>query len=151
MKIMLAIMIVFCLSGCASAFSNPLKGLVTLKAADTIKAADKMTGIEKMNNKVADKASLIDNSKASSTSVGGNQTNDSDVMKDYIQAIKEGNAKLIDVMWKIIGLLIAQLIGVISAFGGYLFFTIKAMLKAKDTADEKESAMLSNLVKEKNQ
>jgi len=111
------------------------KGIIDIKAADTIKAADKITGIEK----VADKAVIgADNSQQNKTKVGGNLTNDTDLMKEYIKSMKESHTELIGVMWKIIWLLIIQLVGLIGAFGGYMFFTIKSLLGADERRDIRE-------------
>jgi hypothetical protein len=146
--------------------------LIEAKAqlAEQLKLADKLTGMENnFNGKVSaiEKANLDLKAKmdAQGAAIAGfnntvskvsselrlngnnNSVNESELMKDYIKALKDGHAALIDVMWKIIGLLIVQLVGIIGAFGGYMFFTIKSLLKARDKDDEREDDMRKNAIK----
>jgi hypothetical protein len=147
--------------------------LIEAKAqlAEQLKLADKLTGMENnFNGRIAgiEKANLDLKAKmdAQGAAIAGfnntvskvssevkaqagrdNSINDSKLMQDYIAALKDGHAALIDVMWKIIGLLIVQLVGIIGAFGGYMFFTIKSLLKARDKDDEREDDMRKNAIK----
>jgi hypothetical protein len=77
--------------GCAAAQKgNFLSRLFTFKAADKMQVAEKVTGVEKADMKAADAALIGTNLQANKTSVktdvGGNLTNDSDLMKAYIAA-----------------------------------------------------------------
>lgn len=136
---------------CPKMWGMGKKSLLTAQLADTIKLADRVTGIENAQLKLADK---LDgqavaqmglqnsvNKVSSEIKVGGNLINESSLMKDYIQSMKDSHTELVTVMWKIIGLLIVQLVGIIGAFGGYMFFTIKSLLNARDKDDEREDAM----------
>ena len=71
--VMIFVMFLFPVSGCASLKSLTL-GLFHFKVADKTQVAENMTGVGKMNNKVADKAAVVDNSKKEeiNNTAGGN-------------------------------------------------------------------------------
>jgi hypothetical protein len=98
-----------------------------------------MTGIEK----VADKASLVDTSKTSTTSAGGDINNDKELREDYIEAMKESHKELVDVMWKIIYLLIIQLCGLAGTLIAGLIWALKFLLKADERRDIREEKKLN--------
>ncbi len=99
LKIALATMILFMLTGCASA--GWLSGLFTVKGADSIKVADTVKVADKVADKVEASPELntqagyqnqtTKTTQTTTTSVGGNQaiTNDKEIMIAYINSLKE--------------------------------------------------------------
>lgn len=142
MKLLLLFIMAITFPACAHG-----KGLFTVKAADKIQAAEKIVGAEKVADKAEANFNVGSRTSETKTTVGGNQSNDSEVMKEYIQALKDSHKELVDVMWKIIGLLIIQLIGLVSAFGGYLWLTIKSLLLARDRNDTADDELLRSAIK----
>jgi len=144
---------------CKVCFGMGKSPLVKAQLAEQIKLADRVTGIENAQLKLADKldgqvvamAGLNNSvSKVSSeikVSSGRDTTvNESQLMKDYIQAMKDGHKEVITVLWRIVWLLIIELAGIITAFGGYMFFTIKSLLRARDKNDIAEDKMLEKIM-----
>lgn len=129
----------FFLPGCASA-GGFFKGLFTFKAADKIQAAEKITGIEKANIKMADTAQLGSKNQANKietkTTVGGNLNNDSEIMKEYIGALKDNSRQQGRLYQKVIMGLIVQLAGLISLLGWCLKFLLRAD-ERRDIREEK--------------
>jgi len=95
------------------------------------------------------------NNKVNNTNTSESQgrdkiiNNDPQLMKDYIQAIKDGNAEQLKLMWKIIyGLLgvIGTLITLVGTLAGYLHVIISSMLKSKDDDDKREDEQQKILI-----
>jgi hypothetical protein len=149
---------------------NPFKGMIEAKVADEVNAVKNqvqgdMNGIKADIKKLADvQVKLNTKINAQNTAIAGfnntvskvsseikasagrdNTVNDSQLMKDYIQALKDAHTELVGVMWKIVYLLVIQLVGIIGAFGGYMFFTIKSLLYARDKDDAEENELIEKL------
>lgn len=131
------------LMGCKTG-GKPFK-LMNFQAAEEIKAADKITGIESL--KAADKIDADLEAQAgykntiSKSEVGGNLTNDSEVIKSYIEANKELNNKIATIYLCIISGLLSLLLTALTA----LIFVVKSMLRARnkdDALEEKRMDML---------
>jgi hypothetical protein len=127
--------LIFLMPACASG-KGFLSGMFTAKVADKVQVAEKVTGIEKADVKVADKVVAVDNSQANKTSVGGNLSNDSAVMKDYIQALKSTSKEQARLYEKVILGLIAQMGVLISLLG----WCLKFLLKADERRDIREES-----------
>jgi len=142
---------------------NPLIG-VKAQLAEQVKLADtlnsKISAVETANLKLADKVENQvmaigymkgDLNKVSSEikASSGRDTNinDSQLMKEYIQSMKDSHTEVVGLMWKIVWLLIIELTAIIGVFGGYLFFTIKSLLSARDVEDNSDNEILKSILK----
>ena len=130
------------------------KGLVTFQAADTIKAADKITGVE--SPKVADKVEIGTKSNQSTikTSVGGNQTNDSELMKAYIEANRSAQERLINAQaasdrrfMMMLKIFIGSLFTLIFKYELQIRKINNRLLDARDKEDEKDEERLDKALK----
>lgn len=144
-KIFLISTVLFLFIGCASG-KGLFGGLFTVKAADTIKAADKITGVEK----IADKAALVDTSKVTTktetvtTSVGRDLSNDSQLMKDYISALKDNSKQ----QGKLYEKVILGLIGQMAVLIGLLGWAMKKSMNSGDADDRFKEKMLERKISE---
>lgn len=155
------ILALYCL--CPKMWGMGKKSLLTAQIADTVKLADRVTGIENAQLKLADKldgqvaavAGLNNTVSKVSTDIkagrdaNSNNVNDSQLMKEYIQAMKDAHTEVVGIMWKIIDLLILQLVGIIGSFGWYMWMTIKSLLSARDKDSESDAALIAEQMSKK--
>lgn len=151
--------------GCASTGTSSGKGiggwfsgLFTVKAADKIQAAEQITGVEKMNNKVADAAAInigaATTANKTDTRVGRDMTNDSEVMKAYIDANKSAQERLIAAQVKsdnrfmrLLYLFITSLFTLIFKYELQIRRITAKLLDSRDKDDEREEARLDAALK----
>ena len=137
--------------GCAS-FGSLFKSIFTVKAADTIQ------GVGTANVKVADKAEAkaemnIGNTKTkidNKTSVGGNQTNDSDLMKTIFQSNVELQKQLVRTQDKsdsrfmnLLYMFIGSLFTLIFRYELRISKLMNRMFDARDKEDEQDDKLIN--------
>ena len=146
--------------GCGSGKSF---SLMENKLADEVKLADKVTGVESVkladdlkaeNEMQAGSGNKIEkNQKTSNTNVGGNMSNDPEVIKDMIEANKELSEKILDthieskkssdkIYWSIIGALLL----LIGDFRIQVAKNTGRLLKMIETDNESEERRMDKLL-----
>lgn len=151
LMVVLALISGFCVGKIFAMGKSPLmENRLQLAEQMNLKLAEKVTGIEQANIKLADKldgqiaAQVGMNNQISKVSsemkLNGNNNlvNDSKVMTDYIQSMKDSHKEVVESNWHIIKLLILELVGIISAFGFYMYKTISFLLSADERRDIRE-------------
>ncbi|MFA5234562.1 MAG: hypothetical protein WC390_09200 [Sulfurimonas sp.] len=124
---------------------KPLAEINAVKV-ENAKLADRVTGVEQANLKLADKLDGVvsaqvgmNNTVSKVTSdikAGRDVINDSQLMTDYIQSMKDSHKEVVDTNWKIINGLLIEIGILVSLLGWCLKFLLKAD-ERRDIREEK--------------
>ncbi len=87
-----------------------------------------------------------DISKVSSeTKAGRDIINDSQVMRDYIQSMRDSHKEVVDINWKIINGLLIQIGALVLLLG----WCLKSLLRARDKDSEADDALIAEQMSKK--
>lgn len=142
-KVLILGLIIFGFSGCAS-------GKSIFGSLFGIKAADNIEGTAAAQVGVGNKTNKID------TKVGGNLSNDSEVMKTYIESVEKGHKVLLKTITKmhskVINIFYAIILGLLGLLVRFIIKDAKVtkrLLDARDREDKHDVEMLKNALREK--